>query len=177
MAFRMDLPPSSSQRGIIWKIDQNGKKIWNRSADLSGVENYFNKDTGDFDIITQNGTIWRMSPDGNIINATLINQTPKISPQDRRSATGCKDSMCWYQTDDSGFIYVESIQETRDNIHNLWTCFHAVKTNSDGIIVWNKNITSFKKEMGFGNAGLKKIIQTKDGGYLLAFENEEVRSC
>lgn len=303
-----------SQNGIIWKIDQRGDILWNRSAGFFGVANYFVRPDEHFDIITQNGIIWRLdrngtikwnrtfdigyvksaiktadsgyivigqksetvpltkvrqrdkdgnitwkelgsnassqgyvsfhqienataaklgsegtiiweksfgidgfvifdsikelkknqgyqveartefdpnvypyfggdeylihlADDGKIINITLIRLRENFQSTGTESVTNCDDSISCIQTDDGGFFLLESVEESRDNMYDLWTRYYAVKTNFDGSTAWARNITSFKKKMGFGKSSLKKIIQTRDGGYLVAFENENVCSC
>ena len=167
-----------SERGLVWKMDRNGDLVWNRSVRFLSAGEYRVSEGGDVDIIAGNGTVVRVSPDGTVLaDENSSSHTVYPASGDGRSGRGCRDSMCWLQTGDGGFVYLNTIPETRQNKYDYGIRYQAMKTDSRGAITWTKDVIFYTSEKGVGDSAFKKIIQTGDGGYLLAFEREKVYSC
>lgn len=55
------------------------------------------------------------------------------------------------------------------------TTIHVLKSNSDGTLVWDRQVTSYAMERDRIN--LRGLIETSDGGYLMVLGIEKTQSC
>jgi hypothetical protein len=126
---------------------------------------------GNYRAITRNGDVLLIDRAGTVINAIDPGQVQNLSARQSGLYT-CRDPVSCTQTRDGGYVSVEGAPETRGSTNTPWTRYHAVKIDNNGTVAWGRDVISFQIIGGFGKSSLKKIIQTDDGGFLLAFENE-----
>ncbi|NMB79757.1 MAG: hypothetical protein GYA23_11770 [Methanomicrobiales archaeon] len=134
-----------------------------------------------FRAMTGNGRILDIDRNGSVIAITAVNRSGETGSQKPglKPLTRCAESaMCALTPDDDlGYVIVEEIQDTAPGGQDIRIRFHADKVNPDGSYAWRKDILSVQKGRAVREVHMKKIIPAENGGWLLVFETEKVRSC
>lgn len=164
---------------LIW-ISDSGEVLRTKTYDGSVPDGFIAIDPGSdggYQVTTLNGSIWTLDQSGTVITVTIPNQASPVSPPKTgpKSLVRCNESPSCTETGNGGYVIVDRIEETRVNKEDRWIRYQAERISANGSYAWRTDIVS--KKAGVGKYGMKTIIPTRDGGFLLVFENEKRMKC
>lgn len=139
-------------KAFIVKVDKNGNEEWNKTLANNAIARSVLQTSDD-------GYILSGSKNGDIL---LLKTDEKGTEEWNKTfgGSGIDSAKSLQITSDSGYIIAGETRSFGEGVQNVW----LVKTDMDGNKEWSK-IFSGKKG---GRAFAESVIQTSDGGYVIA---------